>query len=241
MLKKFHFYRFEFKYIIPEKYKEFIKEDLLRFMKPDDYASFKKNKKYIVNSLYYDNSNLKSYQDKIDGLKKRFKLRLRVYSAYNYIENKEIFFEIKRKNDAVVIKDRGLFSKQICRHFLQNKENNILNSKGIKKRDILKDFLWLKQKHSMLPKIKVLYEREPFEGIYHHNLRITFDSNIYGFRLDNFLNEINPHLLLKNNFVMEVKFRGVLPYWFHQLIQRYQLQKTSFSKYCRAVELCYNC
>lgn len=233
MLKKFHFYRFEFKYLVSEKYKDFIREDLLPFMKWDNYAQLDKNKRYWVNSLYFDSQNLKSYHDKISGLNNRFKLRLRTYGLK---KGNDIFFEIKRKRNAVVIKDRGIFSPSIYKHFIKEGKINMLNSKGIKKKNTLKDFLFLKDKYLMKPKLKIIYQREPFEGINYKNLRITFDSQVQAnlaksFVFDSYLKEV-----VKSYFILEVKFRGLLPYWFHDLIQKYQLERRAFSKYCHSLE-----
>lgn len=233
MLKKFHFYRFEFKYLVPERYKDFIREELLPFMRHDDHAQLKKEKKYLVNSLYFDSYDFKSYQEKISGISSRFKLRLRTYGFGGFEKNSEVFFEIKRKKQAIVIKDRGIFTPSCCQHLVRDDNiNAVLNSEGIEKQDVLEDFLFLKNKYQMKPNIKITYEREPFEGVYYQNLRITFDSNIQANKADNNYNKI----LLGNNFVLEVKFRGLLPYWFHRLIQKYQLERVAFSKYCQAVE-----
>ncbi len=242
MLKKFHFYRFEFKYIVPEKYKPFIRNDLRPFMCWDNYARQRKQKRYLVNSLYFDSYNFQCFREKVQGIKKRFKLRLRVYNSKDYAENKEVFFEIKKKNDAVVIKDRGMFARFNYKDFISTKNfKAILRDKNIKKRNILEKFLFLRGKFRMLPKVKVIYEREPFEGIHYQNLRITFDSNIKAVKIgSSFSNGFYTRELLKNNFILEVKFRGLLPYWLHRIIQKYQLERVSFSKYCRAVSLCYN-
>ncbi len=238
MLKKFHFYRFEFKYLVSEKYQSFIREDLLPFMQWDSYARKKRDKKYLVNSLYFDSYDFKSFWEKIAGIKDRFKLRLRTYRLNKFSDREEIFFEIKRKRNATIIKDRGLFKYSDCQLLLKTQDiNTLLKSKKVKKRNILKDFLRLKTKFRMTPKIKVVYEREPFEGIYYQNLRITFDSNLQACLANNFSSTNCYRKLLKNHFVLEVKYRGILPYWFHQIIQRYELQRISFSKYAQAIEL----
>jgi SPX domain protein involved in polyphosphate accumulation len=234
MLTKFHFYRFEFKYLVPEKYKDFIRKDLLNFMRWDSYALLKKQKKYLVNSLYFDSHDLKSYQEKIAGISNRFKLRLR---HYGWRPTNDIFFEIKRKKEAVVIKDRGLFRLFLYQYFIKaGNTGKLLKTKTIRNKDVLQDFLFLKTKCQMKPKLRIVYEREPFEGINSTNLRITFDSNLRATRITNFSSEDYYKNLLNHQFILEVKFRGLLPYWFHDLVQKYQLQRITFSKYCQAVE-----
>lgn len=233
MLKKFHFYRFEFKYLIDERYKDFIRKDLLPFMDWDSYAKLNKNNKYLVNSLYFDSFNLKSYQDKIGGLDQRFKLRLRNYS---FNKSDEIFFEIKKKKSAVIIKDRGVFKASFYKYFINSNNIKLLKSKNIKKKDILNNFLYLKIKHQMRPMVRVVYIREPFEAINYNQLRITFDSEIQASKIADLYTKSSFKDVLKDSFILEVKFRGLLPYWFHDIVQKYQLERVAYSKYCRSVE-----
>ncbi|MFC1712007.1 VTC domain-containing protein, partial [Patescibacteria group bacterium] len=165
------------------------------------------------------------------------KLRLRTYSLLDLKKEKEIFFEIKRKQSATIIKDRGIFSYNTYKLLKENKKIFFKkNKKEIRKKETLESFLALKKKFNMTPRLKVIYDREPLEAVNYKNLRITFDSNIQACRAnDNSTNGYYKKLLPKK-FVLEVKFRGILPYWFHNIIQKYQLQRISFSKYCQAVE-----
>jgi len=234
LLKKFHFYRFEFKYLVDEKYQDFIRQDLLPFMRWDNYAQLKKQKKYLVNSLYFDSYDLQSYQEKISGLNSRFKLRLR---HYGWKPANDIFFEIKRKKEAIVVKDRGIFKPSFYHDFIEKGSGNkLLKTVSTRRKDILEDFLFLKSKYQMSPKIRIVYQREPFEAINYSHLRITFDSHIQASKIIDFTFSDFYHNLFNGQFILEVKFRGLLPYWFHNLIQKYQLQRRAISKYCLAVE-----
>lgn len=241
MLKKFHFYRFEIKYKVLEKYKPFIRKSLLAYMNWDNYALLNKNKKYWVNSIYFDSPTLKSYWEKDAGIKNRFKLRLRCYNMHGFVKTDNIFFEIKRKKDATVIKDRGLINSSLYGMLIKSGGlSKLINNKQIKKMPVFRDFLFLKTRYLMEPKINVLYEREPLEAANYSNLRITFDSNIMACRASKFCFNDSFKKISNNFFIMEVKFQGILPYWFHNLVQKYSLKRIAFSKYCSAVEKCYN-
>ena len=98
-----HFRRFEFKYVLPTAIADKIIPYLSDHTLIDDYA---KNKGfYFVNSLYFDSPHLKCYQEKGDGVNHRKKYRLRWYSE-KLQKPKKTFWEIKKKNSAIIIKDR---------------------------------------------------------------------------------------------------------------------------------------
>ena len=79
MIKKFN--RYELKYILT--YKEYV--DAVKFLKGflrrDRHSG--EEGVYRISSLYYDSLDLSCYRNKIDGIKYRRKLRLRVYEDSN--------------------------------------------------------------------------------------------------------------------------------------------------------------
>ena len=149
---KLHFRRLEFKYVLtPEQHKK-IQTQIRAFMIPDPYA---KNKgAYTVSSLYFDSPGLRYYYENEAGLKTRQKIRHRWYNH----DNSKIFWEIKRKKDAVVIKDRCLASKP---------------TKSIKQQ---LDFYTLR--HRLRPVLSVHYQRQPWI-IPGRRFRFTFDYDLF--------------------------------------------------------------
>src|SRR3989338_8668333 len=105
---KLHFERFEFKYLMTEVKAEKVIEMLLaNNLEWDPYTENKTGHAYTVTSLYYDSPTLKCYREKIDGLDRRFKLRERMYEKQRK-DCVSIFYEVKNKKDAVIMKNRAL-------------------------------------------------------------------------------------------------------------------------------------
>ena len=130
------------------------KENLIQFK---EYLFKKKAVKLynprIIKSLYFDNEKLDMYNDSIEGLVPRKKIRIRSYP--NEI-NKKIFYEIK--NSTV----EGRFKK---REIISNEKSNSRISNGI-----------IDNQYGIcFPKVFVKYSRE-YLSI--DNVRISIDQNI---------------------------------------------------------------
>src|SRR3989338_11703953 len=107
---KLHFQRFEFKYLLNWEQFRQIRSRLRRYVALDGFARQTVSGFYEVVSLYYDSPKFYYYFEKIDGAGIRKKMRLRTYKVDNsFVGN--VFFEIKRKIDAVILKDRILMDK----------------------------------------------------------------------------------------------------------------------------------
>src|SRR6266480_1122113 len=96
--------RFELKYLIPEQTALLVRDFVRSYLEMDEFSVGRPNYSYPVHSLYLDSDDLKLYWRTINGDKNRFKLRLRYYSV-----NREspVFFEIKRRMNNCILKQRG--------------------------------------------------------------------------------------------------------------------------------------
>lgn len=122
--------------------------DLFRYFQSNNIKEIFEER--IVRSIYFDNDTFSIYQDSIEGIVPRKKIRIRHYS------NTEKF---KLEEKISSVEGRFKISK------VTNKSNEILQ-KGI----MDKNYLFLK------PKVIVNYKRNYFSF---HNLRFTLDTNIY--------------------------------------------------------------
>jgi hypothetical protein len=107
----------------------------------------------VVESIYFENSKLQMYEDSIEGLVPRKKIRIRNYPEQS---NSEHNLEIK------ISSVEGRFKKKISL--------NIDKVKHYKKFGILDD-----QYGICFPKLKVSYVREYYQV---NDVRITIDKNI---------------------------------------------------------------
>ena len=97
--------RYEKKYRVPIGKISELREFMRTYVNVDPFASECKDNTYTVRSIYYDTKNMKFYREKIEGIRDRKKLRIRAYDCQK--ENSVAFLEIKRKNDAIISKNRS--------------------------------------------------------------------------------------------------------------------------------------
>jgi SPX domain protein involved in polyphosphate accumulation len=237
MIKKkesLHFRRFEFKYHLPRKAAYRMIPQMLNYMDFDPYM--KDEDGYEVTSMYLDSPDLKSYHEKVDGLMNRKKVRIRTYKK-DWGPNEKMFFELKRRSGEVILKDRAIIPGSVMPQYfddpfalqkLKDVDQNFIN-----------EFLWEETAHQMRPSVIVNYRRKAFYSKFDRNFRVTFDHDLaFGgpnkgsFDVD-FIKPF-PELV-----ILEVKFNGAMPRWFHDIIDMYSLQKDVFSKFCAGIEAIY--
>src|SRR5215204_5890669 len=96
--------RFELKYLINEETALLVRDYVRSYLDFDEYSVGKPDFSYPVHSLYLDSDDLKLYWETINGNKNRYKLRLRYYSTN---PDAPVFFEIKRRANNCIMKQRG--------------------------------------------------------------------------------------------------------------------------------------
>ncbi len=228
--------RFEYKYIAPIDIIEQVRNYILGFADAD--AHMRGLSEYTVRSIYFDTPDFEFYNDKVDGLDIRKKVRIRGYNQPRG-ENEIVFLEIKRKKGASIRKNRApvqfkdlknLISSGDIAHYvidgLKGFENSISDAKK---------FFYNFYRKNLSPKILVVYEREAYHDKNSGEVRITFDKNLRSWvypDIDDLFVERNIVYLYVNNFIIEIKlFYDNLPFWFKFVIDKFSLKRVSFSKY----------
>jgi len=233
------FRRFEFKYQLPLFLIDRIISDLLNYMEWDPFVVDRDDKSYQVSSLYFDSAGLGCYHEKLAGIKKRKKFRLRTYATVLKPSTK-VFIEIKRKDDMAILKDRLAIDYQSHFSFLTNGYPDLsINQMSAQEKGVLKEFLWTKSYNCLTPKIMVIYKRQPLIGRLDHRFRITFDSHLQAYPANQLSFSDRKTEIFPNQMVMELKYNNIIPSWFHRLIQKYRLDRMPFSKYCHSLAGCY--
>ncbi|PKL49876.1 MAG: hypothetical protein CVV39_02260 [Planctomycetes bacterium HGW-Planctomycetes-1] len=233
-----HFARFEFKYILREQSRKSVEKELQYFMELDPFVNNELKRCYFVRSLYFDDPYFSCYHDKIDGLHKRYKFRLRTY-AKNYYESAQGFVEIKGRFDQLVFKHRTPYklsssdvntdASQLALKMLETSPETAVTNQ----------FYYELYRKRIRPVVLVDYFRRPYISKYDSEFRLTFDDRIEATPSTS-LFPINgsPKAVIPGYVVMEVKFHHKLPAWFHSIIKNYELQRVSVSKMCKGVEAC---
>ena len=200
-----------------------IKSRLRSIMHIDKNAN--ENNEYKIRSLYFDNVYDKALMEKVIGVPKRHKFRIRFYN-----DNHEfIRLEKKSKIRGLCLKDSEKITKEEC--------EKIINGDIEFLRDFNKKLfidLYSEMKGNLLrPKTIVDYTREAY--IYPiGNVRITFDKSVRT-GLNN-INMFDDNLAtietIDNKYiVLEVKFDEFLPRIIRDIIQVKERRATSISKY----------
>ncbi len=170
--------RFEYKYLAPIELIGQLRFEVMPYVDYDEYASASKLGEYTVRSIYFDNDRLQYYNDKVDGLEVRKKVRIRGYGAKD--ENSIVFLEVKRKKGVYVLKSRSALTfENLEKIFISKDFERYILSKPIENAiESAKNFFYYVNVDNLKPIILVVYEREAYRGKFDDSLRITFDKNL---------------------------------------------------------------
>ena len=221
-------YRHEMKYDIP--YGEYLamRNRLRAVMSPDPHAST--NGLYQIRSIYFDNIDDKALREKVDGIARREKFRIRYYNDdFSFIT-----LEKKMKIDSLCLKYDATISEAECRRILAGD----LDWMKDHPQGLIRELYAKMQYQRLRPRVLVSYVREPY--VYRAgNVRVTFDSAIRTslFQQDFLTKEVADISATDTpeDRILEVKYDAFLPEIIQDLIQAPGLRQQAFSKYgaCR--------
>jgi len=182
---------------------------------------------YRVSSLYFDTPTDLALRQKLDGVNRREKFRLRYYGD----DLRFIRLEKKYKINGLCGKRSTRITQEQVKKLLSGKIDFLLSG------DTLMQELYSKMKGQRLaPKTIVTYDREAFlfaPG----NVRITLDRNVRtGLASLDFLNPQLHHVPVSDGLtVLEVKYDEFLPEIVKMAVQVPNTQASAYSKYavCR--------
>ena len=185
-----------------------------------------KDGKYFIRSLYFDNLSDKALREKIDGVDRREKFRIRYYNS----DTSFIKLEKKSKVNGLETKYSAPLTKEEAQKIVDGDYEFLRKSKHA----LLQEFYCKIRYQGLKPRTIVDYTREPF--IYEPgNVRVTFDYNIRtGLTCTDFLNSDCVTILAGDPIViMEVKWDEFLPSIIKSAVQMPGRRVTAFSKYAQ--------
>jgi hypothetical protein len=236
-LRKFN--RFELKYVITLQEAERLKSALRAYLVPDEHGN--NNGRYELASLYYDSPDFRCYQEKLDGIKFRRKLRIRRYETDEvFTDETPVFVEIKQRVDRVTQKRRAILPYSQALRLCNDRQ---IPDYAPEDKTIIEEiyvFLW---QYNLRPAGLVRYTRQAFVGTeYDIGLRVTFDTFLSFQTHPLHLHEEPSGLpmLPAHLVVMEVKVNERMPTWLTEMIAAHNLQMVRVSKYCRSIEAARN-
>lgn len=232
--------RLEYKFRVRKEHLNELREALRPFLFVDEYADREVAKEYSCRSIYFDTLKMDDYHDKLAGVKKRKKLRIRGYNQQN--DESVVFLEIKRKCENHISKNRAplLYSNLELLLADQDFEKYLLKKKNFfdAQKDASNFFYFYKLKQYS-PKVLVTYDREAYYSKHDSTLRITFDKNLRSFPLPD-ISDLYEDIRLKpampKDFILEIKFFSGFPQWLQKILQRFDLRREAISKYVICVD-----
>lgn len=163
----------------------------------------------LINSIYFDNTNLNMYHESVEGILPRKKIRLRRYDNQESLKNFENNSVLEYKISSV----EGRF--KISKKKFKVKDNRLLF--------VDKDYGICE------PKLNITYKRSYYKI---NNIRLTIDKEIAYKRIK--YRKILPYVIKDNLNVVELKFKDEI--FEKDVLNFFPFQFARFSKYCRGIE-----
>lgn len=216
-------YRHEWKHELSFQDYLILRQRLRAVMEPDPHAV---DGRYFIRSLYFDNLDDKALREKLDGVNRREKFRMRYYNG----DPSLIHLEKKSKLDGLGTK----FSADLTAAEAQKIVDGELDWMMDADRPLLRELYVKMRAQGLRPKTIVDYTREPF--IYRPgNVRVTLDYDIRsGLGCTDFL---DPRAVTvpagDAPILLEVKWDAYLPDLIRDVVQLPGRHVSAFSKYAQ--------
>lgn len=219
-------FRHEWKHEV--NYMDFLvlQQRLLAVMKPDIHA---RDGCYQVRSLYFDNLQDKALREKLDGVDRREKFRIRYYGddlSYIRLEKKSKYSGLCSKSSVPLTKDE-------VQRLLEGDSHALIETN----KELAAELYSKMHSQGLAPKTIVEYTRMPF--VYGPgNVRVTLDYHIRtGLGSVDFLNPESVTIEASHSpIILEVKWDAFLPDVIRDAVWIPGRRAAAFSKYaaCRS-------
>jgi hypothetical protein len=239
MIDRMQAQRFERKYYISERLVPQIREFVSGYLELDEFSVGKHENLYPVHSLYLDSVQLSTYWATVHCEKERFKLRVRYY---NDDPQSPLFFEIKRRANECVLKQRAIVHRGCGVRLVNGQLPGLEDLVSSKPHHLatLQRFSYLMQRMNARPMMHIAYEREAWISPKTNAVRVTMDRQVRGeARRDPVFRTVmrQPVFPFTRQIVLELKFTDRFPDWFADLVRHFNLLQTGAPKYCGSIGL----
>jgi len=215
--------RQEKKYLITLEQYYYLSRRFSGILKEDKHSS---GDGYIVRSLYFDRLDDNDYEEKLDGVDVRKKIRLRNYGK----GSESAKLEMKQKQGMMQKKRSLTLDKEGSRRLINGDYSVLLQSDSV----FAAECFGLMHMQFYRPKAVIEYTRKVFVA-QENEIRITFDHHIQGSEsyFDIFADDMICNMIFDPFMVvMEVKFNGFLLSYIKDLINETNVSELAVSKYC---------
>lgn len=228
------FNRYEIKYFVDELRVPTLRDELAARMAADPHSP---HGGYPVTSLYYDTPDLRFYWEKIEGLRFRRKVRMRLYGAPSACtDDTPVHIEIKQRVNRVTQKRRIALPYRTALRWLDGREDIDCDPS---QRPFVNEVSTLIGNLDLRPIVTTGYLREAFIGRDADlGLRVTIDHKVHGRDRDfHFASGAQNRFTIPPKLaIVEVKANERVPYWITDLLARVDMSVVRISKYCQSVQ-----
>jgi hypothetical protein len=229
--------RYECKYFAAPPLVDALRAHLRPFVRPDAFAAGHEDHRYLVSSLYLDSPDLRLYRTTVEGIKTRFKLRIRRYAEDG---TAPAFLEIKQRLSDIVIKRRTSVDGEHATALLDGLVASMPRHGGpVAAEDSVEGaFRAYATLLDARPSARIRYLREAYESTAGEGVRITFDTLVeHAIAADGDANgRATWHRTPVEGVIVEVKFTEAFPSWVASLVTTFQLQRQSIPKYVLSMD-----
>lgn len=226
--------RLELKYLIPDALAGRVRDFVAPYLRLDSFGAARPGGEYPVHSLYLDSDDLHLYRSTINGDRNRYKLRVRFYEGGG---NAPVFFEIKRRQDNAILKQRCALVRAAAEEILAGRipdRRDLAGGGSPEAERAMHAFCRHLNQIQARPVAHVFYQREAWLDDGANRVRVTMDRAVRwcrapDFRLDGAMRD--PVTVFGDQVVLELKFTGRFPAWMGELVRVFGLKQCSAAKY----------
>lgn len=227
--------RCEWKYLVDEGLASWIRDRTAVFMEPDTTGGAS----YQVTSLYLDNDDWVLARQTLEGVRERFKLRLRYYGDAPEV----VFAEVKERVGHSIAKARALVGLGSAEALASNGPLPDEPMKAISGREPGLRFRERAESVDARPRLWVRYQREAWASPWGDDVRLTFDRALEVQLADFACSPGDPgqqgfapeglwtSVPLDAPVILEMKFNGAFPEWMQRIAEGAGLRRQAVSKY----------
>ncbi len=240
--------RREYKYLIDRETAAGVRAAIKPYCQLDAFAAKSPNRTYTVETLYLDTDDLALFWANDHEQVDRVKMRVRGYAG---AATAPVYLEVKRRINDVIAKSRGKVSRDVCMQLLGDGASAIPASITGKDRVAVERFMAIARTLHIKPFTLVRYEREPYFSLLDDYARVTFDTHIRAHKIDTLtfepdgrcwraLDDVVTQRSARSMVVLELKFTTQVPLWMVNLVRRFGLVRSGYSKYGNSIRAFYS-
>lgn len=250
------FKRFEEKYLLNEE--QFKAMERVFYLHSEPHYPTPGTKYTLIESLYFDGPNLEFHQEYFQSLPERYKLRVRRYAPNGTWTQDAPLVELKYKKlnpetgKKVCKKKRFCITQETFESLKAGKTIELTPelfnlNKNIslpKMEKLIKRVNKLIRNYKLSPSMSVQYKRQAFQK---DNFRFTIDGDITAKSMRDICSQQAVEIKSEvekteksqkmasyekgQNFILELKHSGTIPFWMEKELEKQNIAKTTFSKY----------